>query len=67
MYIQGIGLQAIYLQSSKEGAKQKERYQTKVIQTEKCKSKSPAKNFTSSKQWQYGCTIIEKEDGFIAG
>ena len=29
-HIQGPGLQAIYLQSSKEEAKQKERYQTKV-------------------------------------
>ena len=45
-HIQGLGLQAIYLQSSKEEAKQKEWYQTKVTQDGECKNKSSGKGFT---------------------
>ena len=51
-HIQGLGLQAIYLQSSKEEAKQKERYQTKVSQDGECKNKSSAKGFTKGQPWQ---------------
>ena len=51
-HIQGLGLQAIYLQSSKEEAKQKERYQTKVSQDGECKNKSSPKGFTKGQPRQ---------------
>ena len=45
-HIQGLVLQAIYLQSLKEEAEQKERYQTAVSQDGECKNKNSAKGFT---------------------
>ena len=65
-HIQGLGRQAIYLQRSKEEAKQKERYQTKGSQDGECKNKSQLQKVLPRVNHDNIDVTIGVEDIFIA-